>query len=123
MNCLPNEIRRGQRYFFPRMFYRKSAGTVNTLLSFAMGKSLLRTVWKSLGHTGVKRVTLQSAERVPEIPDAKNITVENGSVSFLYSGSPKQLLTSLADLSFEDFTVTDPDLEEVFMHYYVKEEN
>lgn len=87
------------------------------------GKILASDSVEKLGHTGVKRVTLQSAERVPEIPDAKNITVENGSVSFLYSGSPKQLLTSLADLSFEDFTVTDPDLEEVFMHYYVKEEN
>ena len=87
------------------------------------GKILASDSVEKLGHTGVKRVTLQSAERVPEIHDAKNITVENGSVSFLYSGSPKQLLTSLADLSFEDFTVTDPDLEEVFMHYYVKEEN
>lgn len=87
------------------------------------GKILASDSVEKLGHTGVKRVILQSAERVPEIPDAKNITVENGSVSFLYSGSPKQLLTSLADLSFEDFTVTDPDLEEVFMHYYVKEEN
>ena len=87
------------------------------------GKILASDSVEKLGHTGVKRVTLQSAERVPEIPDAKYITVENGSVSFLYSGSPKQLLTSLADLSFEDFTVTDPDLEEVFMHYYVKEQN
>ncbi|MGN0624964.1 MAG: ABC transporter ATP-binding protein [Oscillospiraceae bacterium] len=87
------------------------------------GEILVSDSVEKLGHTGVKRVTLQGAERVPEIPDAKNITAENGSVSFLYSGSPKQLLTSLADLSFEDFTVTDPDLEEVFMHYYAKEEN
>ena len=78
---------------------------------------------EKLGHTGVKRVTLQGAERAPALPGVKNVTEEIGSVSFLYSGSPKDLLSSLADLPFEDFTVTDPDLDEVFMHYYEKEEN
>lgn len=31
--------------------------------------------------------------------------------------------SALAGISFEDFTVTDPDLDEVFMHYYAKVEN
>ena len=87
------------------------------------GEILVSDSVDKLGHTGVKRVTLQGAERTPEIDGVKNATKENGSVSFLYSGSPQKLLASLADLSFEDFTVTDPDLDEVFMHYYAKEEN
>lgn len=78
---------------------------------------------EKLGHTGVKRVTLQGTENIPKITGTKNVTKENCSVSFLYSGSPKELLSALACISFEDFTVTDPDLDEVFMHYYAKEEN
>lgn len=78
---------------------------------------------EKLGHTGVKRVTLQATKHIPEITGAKNVTKENGCVSFLYSGSPKELLSALADIPFEDFTVTDPDLDEVFMHYYAREEN
>lgn len=76
-----------------------------------------------LGHTGVKRVTLQGAAHMPTLPGVKNITRENDAVSFLYSGSPKELLASLTDIPLEDFTVTDPDLEEVFMHYYAGEED
>ncbi|MDD6095558.1 MAG: ABC transporter ATP-binding protein [Clostridia bacterium] len=87
------------------------------------GKILASDSVEKLGHTGVKRVTLQGAQTLPEISGAKNITAENGAVSFLYAGSPKDLLSSLAAVSFEDFTVTDPDLDEVFMHYYAKEEN
>ena len=56
------------------------------------------------------------------ISDAKNLKFENGNVSFLYSGNPKDLLSQLSKTDFEDFTVTDPELEEVFMHYYTKEE-
>lgn len=87
------------------------------------GEILASDSVEKLGHTGVKRVTLQGAEAMPEITGAKNITKQNGSVSFLYAGNPKELLSSLARISFEDFTVTDPDLDEVFMHYYAKEEN
>ena len=87
------------------------------------GEILVSDSVDRLGHTGVKRVTLQGAERIPQMDGIKNATNENGSVSFLYSGNPKDLLSHLADISFADFTVTDPDLDEVFMHYYAKEEN
>lgn len=87
------------------------------------GEILVSDSVEKLGHTGVKRVTLQGAENIPKIDGVKNITKEKGSVSFLYSGNPKDLLLHLTNITFTDFSVTDPDLDEVFMHYYVKEEN
>ena len=87
------------------------------------GEILVSDSVEKLGHTGVKRVTLQGAENIPQIDGIKNVTNEKGSVSFLYSGNPKDLLLHLTNIPFTDFTVTDPDLDEVFMHYYVKEEN
>ena len=42
---------------------------------------------------------------------------ENGT-SFLYRGEMPQLLTELSQLPVEKITITEPDLEEVFMHYY-----
>ena len=87
------------------------------------GEILVSDSVEKLGHTGVKRVTLQGAENIPKIDGIKNVTNEKGSVSFLYSGNAKNLLSHLTNIPFTDFTVTDPDLDEVFMHYYVKEEN
>ena len=87
------------------------------------GEILVSDSVEKLGHTGVKRVTLQGAEDIPQIDGIKNVTNEKGSVSFLYSGNPKELLSHLTNIAFTDFTVTDPDLDEVFMHYYGKEDN
>lgn len=87
------------------------------------GEILVSDSVEKLGHTGVKRVTLQGAENIPQIDGIKNVTNEKGSVSFLYSGNPKDLLSHLTSITFTDFSVTDLDLDEVFMHYYVKEEN
>lgn len=86
------------------------------------GEILVSDSIQKLGHTGVKKVSLHGAYRKPEISNAKNLKFENGNVSFLYSGNPKDLLLQLSKTDFEDFTVTDPELEEVFMHYYTKEE-
>ena len=87
------------------------------------GEILVSDSVEKLGHTGVKRVTLQGAEDIPQIDGVKNVTHEKDSVSFLYSGNPKNLLSHLTNIAFTDFTVTDPDLDEVFMHYYGKEDN
>ncbi len=41
--------------------------------------------------------------------------------SFLYSGDMGNLLHTLSSGQIDDLTVTEPDLEEVFLHYYEKD--
>jgi len=86
------------------------------------GQILVINSIENLGHTGVKHVTLRGITDLPNMDNVRNIRTENDTVTFLYSGKPNQLLSELSSLSFYDFTIQDPDLEEVFMHYYTKEE-
>lgn len=87
------------------------------------GKILVSDSIKNLSHTEAKRVTLSGINKPPEIPDIKDITSTQNSVSFLYGGKPDILLKALSTLTISDFTVSEPDLEEVFMHFYAKEGN
>ena len=86
------------------------------------GSILLSESVENLAHTGVKRVTLRGVEDNPQIPDARDINFENDTLKFLYSGNVKELLANLTSIDFDDINITDPDLEDVFMHYYAKEE-
>jgi ABC-2 type transport system ATP-binding protein len=52
---------------------------------------------------------------------AKDCRPEGVHVSFLYSGGVKELIRELDRLDVENFWVEEPDLEEVFMHFYRKE--
>ena len=97
--------------------YCKSAAVIRE------GRILVSDSVSRLGHTGVKRVTLKGIDAIPEIKDAKDIKVENDTVNFLYSGKATELTRQLCNLRFEDLTISDPDIDEVFMHYYAKEEN
>ena len=43
---------------------------------------------------------------------------ENG-FTFLYGGEIKQLLEVLSRQPIQDLSISEPDLEEIFIHYYV----
>ena len=86
------------------------------------GRILISDSVERLGHTGVKKVTLRGIDALPQIPNARDMHMENDTVNFLYSGKATELTRELCGLEFEDVTISDPDLDEVFMHYYAKEE-
>lgn len=71
-----------------------------------------------LVSTGVKRVFLRSVTSLPKIENARDIKFGKHGVKFLYKGSPSELLAELSRLEFDDFTITDPDLDEIFLHFY-----
>ncbi len=96
--------------------YCKSAAVIRE------GRILVADSVARLGHTGVKRVTLRGVNAMPTIEKAKDMRLENDTLHFLYSGKATELTRALCAISFEDVTICDPDLDEVFMHYYAKEE-
>lgn len=76
---------------------------------------------EALGGSDVKRVTLKGAGSLPQLEGIGAIARDGQSVSFLYRGDIRLLIQALAGISFEDVTVVDPPLDEVFMHYYAEE--
>lgn len=86
------------------------------------GKLIANDKVEKLGHSGAKRVVLEGASSVPQIDGIKDVKFQDGNVNFLYGGDIKMLINSLCDFEFEDINISDPDLEEVFMHFYTKEE-
>ncbi len=77
---------------------------------------------EKLGHTGAKRVTLRGITEAPKLENIRNIQRSEDGVSFLYGGKPDILLKGLQGLPISDITISEPDLEEVFLHYYAKED-
>lgn len=86
------------------------------------GRLLLSDSIEHLGHEEAKRVTLRGWDSPPDLDHIKDLQIHDDLVSFLYSGSIKDLLQALAKLPLTDISISEPDLEELFMHYYREEE-
>lgn len=86
------------------------------------GKIVFCDKVSALSHTGAKRVTLRGKFDRFEIKGAEKTEATPDGITFLFSGSMNELTGALSKIDIEDMTVTDPDLEEIFMHFYAKEE-
>ncbi len=73
-----------------------------------------------------KRVMIESSTTIDQnyfqINGTKNFNLDGDKLSFLYSGDINNLTEKIANLSISDLIIDDPDLEEIFMHYYEREE-
>ena len=74
-----------------------------------------------LSKTSAKRVTVHGSVDLAQMDGVRDRKDTEDSVSFLYSGDMNILLRTLSAGQVKDLTVTEPDLEEVFLHYYEKD--
>lgn len=86
------------------------------------GRLLVSDSVEKLSSSGTKRVTLQGVNAAPSLPQIRNVTQAADGISFLYNGAPDVLLKALSELPLTDVSIAEPDLEEVFMHYYTKDD-
>lgn len=76
---------------------------------------------ENLSRTNAKRVTIHGINSLPENLNAKSVEKTSDYISFLYSDDIKKLLETASRLPVNDITITEPSLEEIFMHYYEKD--
>ena len=74
---------------------------------------------EALSKTSAKRVRIEGKADLSALSDIRDMQVSEEGVSFLYGGDVNLLISALAGQEIEDISVSEPDLEEIFMHYYL----
>ena len=75
---------------------------------------------EELIRTTAKRVSVRGAFEPSGLSDVRDLQRSEDTVSFLYSGDINQLLSNLSRHPIRDLTISEPGLEEVFLHYYAE---
>ena len=73
---------------------------------------------KNLIPHNVKSVWFTGKADLKGLSGIRNLTQEQKTCRFLYYGNTDALLKRLSDGSIQDIHISEPDLEEVFLHYY-----
>lgn len=125
-----------QREFFEILKERNREGTTVFLSSHVLseiqrnctraaiirdGKIIACDSVEVLSKTNAKRVTVHGAVDLEHLIGVRDRKDTGDSISFLYSGDMNNLLRTLSSGQVSDLTITEPDLEEVFLHYYEKD--
>ncbi len=86
------------------------------------GRLLVCDRVENLVHTNAKKIALSGIFEPPKLDGIRNAEIDGDTVKFLYNGEPRELLNALAPLPITDINITEPDLEEIFMHYYKEDD-
>ncbi len=88
------------------------------------GKLIKTATVEELTKTSAKVITLSNVERLNILdnndlkPDIINVEKISGGIRFLYGGDVKAFIKAVQFEEFSDITITEPSLDEIFMHFY-----
>ena len=124
-----------QREFFAILRERNRAGTTVFLSSHVLseiqrncgraaiireGRMIACDSVEALSRTSAKRIAIHGTAELSALSGIRDRQDTEDGVSFLYSGDMAPLLTALAAGHITDLSVAEPDLEEIFLHYYTE---
>ncbi len=75
-----------------------------------------------LSKTSAKRISFRGTVDLTGLEGIRDLNESGDGAGFLYNGAMDALLCRLAAGSVSDLNISDPDLDEIFMHYYTKED-
>lgn len=122
-----------QKAFFEILRERNEAGTTVFLSSHILseiqrnctraaiireGRIIACDSVEALAKTNAKRISVHGDAEVGALAGVRDLQISDGISNFLYSGDMNALLAVLAKGNIRDLSISEPDLEEIFMHYY-----
>ena len=122
-----------QREFFQILQERNAEGTTIFLSSHILaevqrncsragiireGKLIACGSVEALSQTNAKRVHVQGDVNIEELQEVRDLRQTENGMTFLYGGDINQLLQVFAKQNIQDISISEPNLEEIFMHYY-----
>lgn len=121
-NLLEEEHKNGKTIFMSSHILSEIEHHAQTAAFIRDGKIILKKEVSELSKTSRRKVSLRGSLDISGLQGVKEVVENKDGISFLYSGDSKVLLDVLSKGDIKDFTVTEPDLEEVFLHYYKRED-
>jgi ABC-2 type transport system ATP-binding protein len=79
----------------------------------------------ALQENNFKRIRVESSGALDKafaaMPGVSHVESDGKTVSFLFKGDINRVVHKLAESEIRNLSIEEPDLEEIFMHYYAKE--
>lgn len=125
-----------QREFFEILKERNRRGTTVFLSSHVLseiqrnctraaiireGRLIACDSVEQLSQSNAKRISIHGKVDLSGLDGIRDRKQEEDAVSFLYTGDINKLLRILSAGQLSDISISEPDLEEIFLHYYEKE--
>lgn len=119
---LKEENQAGKTIFFSSHILSEVQKICDRVAIIREGELINIESMENLIQNNYKRVHLISRQKVGaeqfKLPGVSDLKLEKNTVSFLYKGDVNTISHLIAAIDLVDFMVSEPELEEIFLHYY-----
>ncbi|MDP4153036.1 MAG: ABC transporter ATP-binding protein [Bacillota bacterium] len=121
-NLLKEENEKGATILFSSHILSEVQRMCNKVAIIKEGHIVKIENMNELKENSYKKVFIELPSQVDKsffsLEGISKLSVENDTVSFIYKGNVNPLVQKLASLNMRNISIDEPDLEEIFMHYY-----
>lgn len=125
-NLLNEENKKGATILFSSHILSEVQKLCNRVAIIKEGRIIKVERMSDLIETNYKRFKLETAAKIEkemlDIDGISDLTIVDHTVSFLYKGPINAITKKIASLDLTNLWAEEPDLEEIFLHYYQREE-
>lgn len=125
-DLLKEENKKGATIFFSSHILSEVQRLCDRVAIIKEGKIIKLEKISTLKENNYKKFKIETLSIIDEnyfnIHGVKNLEVKGHTIHFMFKGNLNDVMKKLSCIEISNIWIDEPDLEEIFMHYYSKEE-
>lgn len=123
---LGEENKRGATIFLSSHILSEVQKMCSRVAFIKEGRIIKLEKMSTLQENSYKRISIETKTRLDKevfnIKGVSDFEAKGNSAKFIFKGNINIIMKKIADIELRNISIDEPDLEEIFMHYYAKED-
>ncbi|OPJ63796.1 ABC transporter ATP-binding protein [Clostridium oryzae] len=123
---LGEENKRGATIFFSSHILSEVQKMCSRVAFIKDGKIIKQEKMSTLQENSYKRIRIETKSKIVKetfnMIGVSDFSVKDNTANFIYKGNLNAIIKKISELELKNISIDEPDLEEIFMNYYAKED-
>ncbi len=125
-DLIAQENKKGATIFFSSHILSEVQKMCSRVAFIKEGKIIKTEKMSSLQENSYKRFSIEAKSVINKdvfnINGVSSFEIKNNAAHFIFKGNINTIMKKISELELRNISIEEPDLEEIFMHYYAKED-
>lgn len=123
---IEEENKKGATVFFSSHILTEVQRLCNRVAFIKEGKIIKVEKMSTLQENTYKRINIEAKAGISSeafnLRGVSDFTAKGNTANFIFKGNMNDMIRKLSEVELRNISITEPDLEEIFLNYYAKEE-
>lgn len=123
---IAEENKKGATVFFSSHILNEVQKMCSRVAFIKDGKIIKLEKMSTLQENNYKRISIEAKSGISKetfnISGVSDFKLKGNTANFIFKGNINSIMKKIAEIELRNISIDEPDLEEIFMHYYAKED-